>query len=245
MASSDETTIDLGSQYLRATRMGGVLRVVLDRPERRNACTIEMYHGIKKAAVLAERDPEVDVLLLTATGDVFCVGGEMGGQHEGGQPLDRETDGIDLTPFVQLERCPKLVLVAVNGMCWRGQMTPASDLAVVPTATASPTLRGWRIHSGRMASRVGIARAGTCCSRHFVRLRRGHGAGKGGPARATRGGRHGDDRQVATGRAWHAAKRDLNRQPPSPICPCSPSHRPGRMGGLPGLRGYARLPGLR
>ena len=125
--------VDLGSEHLRATKAGGVLRVVLDRPERRNACTIEMYHGIKKAAVLAERDPDVDVLVLTGAGEWFCVGGEMGGKHEGGQPLDRETDGIDLTPFVQLERCPKLVLAAINGMCKGGGlvMTLMSDLSVV------------------------------------------------------------------------------------------------------------------
>jgi enoyl-CoA hydratase/carnithine racemase len=41
---------------------------------------------------LAERDPDVDVLLLAGGGEHFCVGGEMGGQHEGGQPLDRETE---------------------------------------------------------------------------------------------------------------------------------------------------------
>ena len=57
-------TIDLGSTGLRATTSDGVLRVVLDRPERKNACTIEMYHGIKKAAVLAERDPAIDVAAL-------------------------------------------------------------------------------------------------------------------------------------------------------------------------------------
>ena len=62
------TTIDLGSTGLRATKKGGVLRVVLDRPDRRNSCTVEMYHGIKKAAVLAERDPEIDVLVLTGRG---------------------------------------------------------------------------------------------------------------------------------------------------------------------------------
>ena len=47
--------IDLDSKYLLGTLENGVLRVVLDRPDRRNACTIEMYHGIKKAAVIAER----------------------------------------------------------------------------------------------------------------------------------------------------------------------------------------------
>src|SRR5262244_1370707 len=105
------TVLDLGSQFLHGSADGGVLTVVIDRPARRNALTIEMYHGIKKAAVLAERDPAIDVLVVTGTGEWFCVGGEMGGKHEGGQLMDRETDGLDLTPFVQLERCPKLVLM--------------------------------------------------------------------------------------------------------------------------------------
>src|SRR5215467_331182 len=160
------TTIDLGSTGLRATKADGVLRVVLDRPERRNACTVEMYHGIKKAAVLAERDPEVDVLVLTGTGDYFCVGGEMGGKHEGGPGVDRETDGLDLTPFVQLERCPKIVLTAVNGMCQGGGlvMTLMSDVSVVSdraTFRAPELLRGVAdcYLGARLASRVGTARA--------------------------------------------------------------------------------------
>jgi len=166
MALSDETAVDLGSRHLHGTRAGGVLRVVIDRPERRNACTIEMYHGIKKAAVVAERDPDVDVLVLTGAGDHFCVGGEMGGKHEGGQLLDRETDGIDLTPFVQLERCPKVVLVAINGMCQGGGlvMTLMSDLSVVSdraTFRVPELLRGVAdcYLGARLASRVGTARA--------------------------------------------------------------------------------------
>ncbi len=160
------TTIDLGSSGLRATKADGVLRVVLDRPERRNACTVEMYHGIKKAAVLAERDPDVDVLVLTGSGDTFCVGGEMGGKHEGGQPLDRGTDGLDLTPFVQLERCPKIVLTAINGMCQGGGlvMTIMSDVSVVSDRASfrvPELLRGVAdcYLGARLAARVGVARA--------------------------------------------------------------------------------------
>src|SRR5215475_12437965 len=113
MTASEKTEVDLGSRHLRATKEAGVLRVVIDRPQRRNACTIEMYHGIKKAAVLADRDPSVDALVLTGVGDVFCVGGEMGGQHEGGGGLDRETDGLDLLPFRELEATGKVVIAAV------------------------------------------------------------------------------------------------------------------------------------
>ena len=160
------TAIDLGSRHLHATTGDGVLRVVLDRPDRRNACTVEMYHGIKKAAVVAERDPEIDVLVLTGSGDTFCVGGEMGGKHEGGQPLDRETDGLDLTPFVQLERCPKIVLTAINGMCQGGGlvMTIMSDVSVVSDRAkfrVPELLRGVAdcYLGARLAPRVGVARA--------------------------------------------------------------------------------------
>ena len=160
--------IDLGSAHLHASKDDGVLRVVIDRPERRNALTVEMYHGLKKAAVLAERDAEVDVLLVTATGEYFCVGGEMGGRHEGGAGLDRETDGIDLLPFVQFERCPKIVLLGINGMCQGGglNMTLTSDLAVASERAvfrAPELLRGVAdcFLRARLASRVGLARAKT------------------------------------------------------------------------------------
>src|SRR5262245_15344290 len=166
MPAHQDQSVDLGSRHLRATKAGGVLRVVIDRPERRNACTVEMYHGIKKAAVLAERDPDVDMVVLTGAGDHFCVGGEMGGKHEGGQSIDRETDGVDLTPFVQLERCSKIVLVAINGTCQGGGlvMTLMSDIAVVSdraTFRVPELLRGVAdcYLGARLASRVGIARA--------------------------------------------------------------------------------------
>src|SRR5437764_6392267 len=98
--------VNLGSKHLHGNLEDGVLTVTLDRPERRNACTIDMYHGIKRAAVLAEQDPAIDVLVITGTGDVFCPGGDMAGKSTESADGDRETDW-DLVPFVQLERCPK------------------------------------------------------------------------------------------------------------------------------------------
>lgn len=158
--------VDLDSQYLHAEKKDGVLTVRIDRPERRNALTIEMYHGIKKACVVAERDPDVDLLVITGTGDYFCVGGEMGGQHEGNALIDRFTDSLDLTPFVQLERCPKLVLMRINGMCQGGGlvMTIMSDLSVVSDRAkfrVPELLRGVAdcYLGARLAPRIGVARA--------------------------------------------------------------------------------------
>jgi enoyl-CoA hydratase/carnithine racemase len=158
------TKIDLGSKFLDASEDERVLRVVINRPERKNACTIEMYHGIKKAAVLADKDRGIDALLLTGAGDVFCVGGEMGGQHEGGAPIDRETDGLDLLPFRQLEACSKIVVAMVNGMCQGGglNMVLCSDVAVASdkaTFRAPELLRGVAdpFLPSRLPARVGLA----------------------------------------------------------------------------------------
>ena len=158
--------VDLDSKYLEGTIQNGALRVVINRPERRNACTIEMYHGIKKAAVLADKDPAIDALLLTGVGDVFCVGGEMGGQHEGGGALDRETDGLDLLPFRQLEALGKIVVTAVNGLCHGGglNMVLCSDVALASdraTFRAPELLRGVAdpFLPARLPARVGMARA--------------------------------------------------------------------------------------
>jgi enoyl-CoA hydratase/carnithine racemase len=159
-------TVDLDSRYLVARKDDGILTVRIDRPDRRNALTIEMYHGIKKACVVAERDPDVDILVITGTGDYFCVGGEMGDKHEGGAQIDRFTDALDLTPFVQLERCPKTVLVRINGMCQGGGlvMTIMSDLSIVSDRArfrVPELLRGVAdcYLAGRLAPRIGVARA--------------------------------------------------------------------------------------
>jgi enoyl-CoA hydratase/carnithine racemase len=158
--------VDLDSKYLEGTIQQGALRVVINRPERRNACTIEMYHGIKKAAVLADKDPEIDALLLTGVGDVFCVGGEMGGRHEGGGTIDRETDGLDLLPFRQLETIRKIVVTAVNGLCQGGglNMVLCSDIALSSdraTFRAPELLRGVAdpFLPARLPARVGTALA--------------------------------------------------------------------------------------
>lgn len=159
-------SVDLDSRHLIAEKRDGVLTVRIERPDRRNALTIESYHGIKKACVIAERDPDVDVVVITGSGDYFCVGGEMSGQHEGGAPIDRFTDSLDLTPFVQIERCPKLVIVRINGMCQGGGlvMTLMSDISIASDRAqfrVPELLRGVAdcYLGARLASRIGVARA--------------------------------------------------------------------------------------
>jgi enoyl-CoA hydratase/carnithine racemase len=158
--------IDLGSRFLDGMVQDGVLRVVINRPERRNACTIEMYHGLKRAAVLADDDPAIDAILVTGVGDVFCVGGEMGGQHEGGTDFDHRTDGLDMLPFRAIESTRAIVVAAVNGLCHGGglNLVLCSDVAIASERAifrAPELLRGIAdpFLAARLPARVGVGLA--------------------------------------------------------------------------------------
>lgn len=99
-------TIDLGSANLHCHIQDHVM-------------TQAMYRGIKRAAILADDNSQVDILLITGSEDVFAVGGDMSGAADG-EYLNQELDATDHFPFRHLERCSKAVIAAVNGLCYAG-----------------------------------------------------------------------------------------------------------------------------
>ncbi len=124
--------IDLGSQFLHCHIANHVMTVRIDRVDRRNSMTQAMYRGVKRAAILADNNSQVDILLLTGSEDVFAVGGDMSGAADG-EHLDQELDPTDNFPFRHLERCSKAVIAAVNGLCYAGGLNLLlySDLSIV------------------------------------------------------------------------------------------------------------------
>ena len=132
MSAGEARTIDLGAPQLRCEVRDRVMRVRIDRAERRNAMTQAMYRGVKRAAILADGDKELDVLCLTGTEDVFAVGGDMSGQDATAVGLDQELDPTDHFPFRHLERCRKVVVAGVNGLCYAGgvNLVLYSDLSI-------------------------------------------------------------------------------------------------------------------
>jgi 2-(1,2-epoxy-1,2-dihydrophenyl)acetyl-CoA isomerase len=55
-----------------------VARITLDRPDAKNALTIEMRDGIVDAVRNARANPDVRAVLITGTGDAFCAGMDLG-----------------------------------------------------------------------------------------------------------------------------------------------------------------------
>jgi enoyl-CoA hydratase/carnithine racemase len=84
-----------------ATAAPGVVQLVLDRPERRNALTEQMMVGLGPLGAELSADPEVRVVVLSGAGPGFCAGADRdvvasrSGQylpHRRPQPMGREAE---------------------------------------------------------------------------------------------------------------------------------------------------------
>ncbi|WTW99913.1 enoyl-CoA hydratase/isomerase family protein [Streptomycetaceae bacterium NBC_01309] len=170
MSTSDNapeiTAPDLGSKHLAAEVRGRVLHLRIDRVERRNAFTQDMYRGLKRAAVWADGQRDLDAVCLTGTDRWFGAGGDMAGRGEDPEGLAAEWDPTDHFPFRHIERCSKLWVASVNGMCVAGGMDLILHCDVVIASDQArfrvpELLRGIpdAFMAARLAAVVGLARA--------------------------------------------------------------------------------------
>ena len=157
---------DLGSAHLVASLDDGVLHLRINRPERRNAFTQEMYRGIKRAAIWADREPQVEVVCLTGTDNWFGSGGDLAMRGEEDPTLATEWDALDHHPFRHIERCRKIWVARINGLCHAGGL----DLALHCDVTVAAATARFRIPEllrgladpympDRLVAAVGLARA--------------------------------------------------------------------------------------
>ena len=157
---------DLGSRHIVAEVRGRTLHLRIDRPERRNAFAQEMYRALKRAAIWADGQPELDSVCVTGTDRWFAAGGDMGGNSQDSECLDVEWDATDNFPFRHIERCRKIWVAAVNGTCHAGGIVLALHCDVVIASDRArfrvpELLRGIPdpFMAARLAEAVGIVRA--------------------------------------------------------------------------------------
>ena len=157
---------DLGSPHIVAHVDGRVLHLRVDRPERRNAFTQDMYRALKRAAVWSDRQPDLDAVCLTGSDRWFAAGGDMGGNAVDVEALNLEWDSTDHFPFRHIERCSKLWVAKVNGLCHAGGVDLAltCDISIAADTArfrVPELLRGIpdTIMSARLVQAVGLAKA--------------------------------------------------------------------------------------
>lgn len=110
----------------------GVVRLTLNRPERRNALSEAMLTELGAALDRIALDRSARVVVLGAAGSVFCSGhdlGEMTGRSEAEyQTLFGRCSGV----MQQIRRLPQPVIARVQGLATAAgcQLVAACDLAV-------------------------------------------------------------------------------------------------------------------
>ena len=93
--------------------------VTLQRPEKRNALSIDLRVELKHAFERLARDDSVACIVLTGAGSAFCSGmdtSQFGGDIEHRRRLVETSTGA----FHAVGRCPKPVVAAVNGPALAG-----------------------------------------------------------------------------------------------------------------------------
>jgi len=105
------------SETVRWERDGAVATITLNRPQARNALTVEMKNSLLAALGRAAADPAVRAVIITGAGDAFCAGQDLREHGEllaAGQTLD--TVRLHYNPIITaVMTMPKPVIAAVNG----------------------------------------------------------------------------------------------------------------------------------
>ncbi|GGF58613.1 enoyl-CoA hydratase [Alteromonas lipolytica] len=92
---------------------GAITHIVLNRPEKKNALTREMYQTMADALNEANEAEHIKVVVIRATGDIFCAGNEIAGfANHGEDPHLAETVSF----MNALLNCKKTVVAEVSGM---------------------------------------------------------------------------------------------------------------------------------
>jgi enoyl-CoA hydratase/carnithine racemase len=100
------------TSHVLISKDGAITTIRLDRPEKKNAITVAMYQAMADAVNEAERDDAVRVILLTASGDTFTAGNDLG------DFMSKPPVGPD-SPVLQflaaIARAKKPLVAAVDG----------------------------------------------------------------------------------------------------------------------------------
>jgi enoyl-CoA hydratase/carnithine racemase len=158
------------TEHVLIDKRDGVLTLTLNRPEKKNALTPEMYGALGDAIDNAPSDPDVRCILIQANGDMFTAGNDLadfakagsgqapagGGERRGGSALitalaraktpivaavQGRAVGVGVTMLLHCD----LVFIAEDALL----TTPFVNLALVPEAASSILL----------PARIGHARA--------------------------------------------------------------------------------------
>ena len=128
-------------RYVNFDIDGGVARMTLNRPDNGNALHTAMCKELMDVSIRCDEDPEVRVLIVDASGRMFCAGGDLRSfahQADDLGPLLKEMTVFLHGAFSRLARMRAPVVTAVNGIAAGGGfgLAMCSDFVVAAESAA-------------------------------------------------------------------------------------------------------------
>lgn len=122
------------NKSLEISREGRVLRLALNRPEKRNALSIELCRAVVNALETAQTDVSVGSILIEGKGDMFCAGMDL---SEVLDPKGTEQASIHEQLFTMGAHTRKPIVAAVHGPALGGGVGLLANAHVVVAAHGS------------------------------------------------------------------------------------------------------------
>jgi enoyl-CoA hydratase/carnithine racemase len=157
-------------ETIEVTRRGGVMSVLMNRPEKRNAINRQMHLELQDVARRLADDFETRVVILAGNGAGFSAGADTSEWRDSGSANDlevRHTSGIGSRTSAAIENLDQITITAVHGFAVGGAvvLTSCCDLRVasesawfsIPEVELGLPL-GWNALP-RLAREIGHARA--------------------------------------------------------------------------------------
>jgi naphthoate synthase len=127
-------------QDIRYFKADGIAKIMINRPEVRNAFRPKTVEEMSRALEDARNDMEIGVIILTGSGDKsFCSGGDQRVRGEAGYKDEQGVHRLNVLDFQrQIRTCPKPVIAMVAGYAIGGghvlhlmcDLTIAADNAI-------------------------------------------------------------------------------------------------------------------
>lgn len=175
------------SAHVTTSVKDGILTILMDRPDKKNALTPDMYDAMTVALKDAEKNPDVRVIMITGAGDSFTAGNDLKDFLDN-PPNSKNSPVMNFLHAISETKLP--VVAAVNGVAVGVGVTmllhcdfvymskdatlslPFVNLGLVPEAAASlllPRLAGHQRaaemlmlgepFSSKVAQEIGLANA--------------------------------------------------------------------------------------
>jgi len=135
----------MASEWVGIEIKGSTARVTMNRPERRNALSLEMMLEIFEALDDLEREVDVRAIILAAAGPVFCSGHDLSEMTGRTEAEYQQIFEVCTRLMNKVQSVPQPVIAEVQGMATAAgcQLVATCDLAIASerSAFATPGVR--------------------------------------------------------------------------------------------------------